>query len=543
MSPVLKVSFFALLLAVTVNGQELRVTATNVLNFLFVDNFQHTPLPNANNWMTPDRVPIEDNARLIAIRGNNIDGGCSGLMVASYDSQHELVSDRTWKCSSSPANGWQFLGFDDSSWEEATQIAANGEIVTGCSWFIIQDMPVNTHWIWTEAWFGGDNIVSCRGYTKVCEKMPCFNGGTCNMNSLAICSCPVRWGGTYCELPINECQSNPCQNNGECELDDSGYNCKCALGFTGVHCETDTTDCASQPCQNGGTCNFDIDGGYTCSCVDGYSGLDCETNIDECDSNPCLNDATCHDGVNSITCECVPGFTGMFCQNDINECLSNPCLSASTCEDLVNGYQCNCHSGYTGALCETPIGACESDPCQNGGTCTLGGPGGSIQCICTPGWSGPLCNSNENECLSDPCRNDGTCIDGDGEYTCFCKDEFYGPNCESVIPNCGSILKQSGFPAINRFEILCELNIIEHPEYLSTPCSQLIRGINYYNDAETILARGGNFGCYPTRFPDEINNACVPGYNQQAIMSSCMSCVSMGVCIDFPDAMKSSPKN
>jgi len=546
MSPVLRASLGVLLLVVTVYGQnpepKLAVTATNALNFVYIDNVAMTPLPNNTNWQAVDRVSFDPDARLIAIRANNILDGCSGLMVASFDHPHPIVSDRTWKCSNSPGNGWQFLGFDDSTWDTAVEIAQNGEILTGCPWFIIQDMPTTAYWIWTNAFVDGDQIVSCRGYTSVCDGATCQNGGTCNMDRFELCTCPVRWGGKYCQLEIDECESEPCQNGGRCELDDSGYKCQCQLGFTGVNCETDTTDCASQPCQNGGTCNFDIDGGYTCTCMPGYSGLDCETDTDECLSGPCLNGATCIDRVNSITCLCVPGFTGLFCQNNINECQSNPCLSASTCEDLVNGYRCNCHSGYTGDHCETAIGFCESDPCQNGGTCTLGGPGGAIQCICTPGWSGPLCSSNENECLSDPCKNGGTCIDGDGEYECYCDDSYHGPNCESVVPNCGSIMDPSGRPPTNRFSILCQIDIINHASSVSVPCKDLIKGINHFEDADAILAQGGNFGCYVTKFPDEINSACVDNYNHNVPLNSCLSCSVMGVCLRLPDpSMKSNP--
>jgi hypothetical protein len=100
----------------------------------------------------------------------------------------------------------------------------------------------------------------------------------------------------------------------------------------------------------------------------------------------------------------------------------------------------------------------------------------------------------------------------------------------------------SGFPATNRFEILCEINIIDHSNDLTTPCRQLLQGLNYFNDADGLVAAGGTFGCYATRFPAEVNNACVPGYNQQGTLGACVSCTHMGVCIDYPNSRKSSPK-
>jgi len=527
-----------LLLAPNINGQTatLKVTATNNLETLHVDNIQVLILPNASDWRLLDSVQLEMFTRLVAIRASNVLGGCSGIMVAAFDPElgYEFVSDRQWKCSNTPGAGWEFLGYDDSDWLPAIEYARNGDIVTGCPWFIIADMPTTASWIWTQANFDGDEAISCRGYTPVCDATPCQNGGTCQINSANLCLCPVRWSGRFCEQQINECDSNPCQNGGRCELDDQGYSCECSINFTGTNCETDISACSSHPCQNGGTCIFDDEGDYTCACPPGFSGLDCETDTDECASTPCLNGATCRDGINSVTCECAPGFTGVFCQIDINECLSDPCQNDGTCVDRVNGYVCSCHPGYTGTQCETGVGACESNPCQNGGTCTLGGPGGAVECICGPGWLDPLCSTNENECLSNPCKNGATCIDGDGEFECQCTPVYQGTTCSEVVPNCGDIMVKSMYPAGNDFWILCEINLADHAQHVNTPCRDLIVGINHYNDSSTITSLGGNFGCFPTKFSNDVRSACVDNYNQDRTLGGCLTCTVMGVCLRVP---------
>jgi hypothetical protein len=89
----------------------LSVTATNIVTFLYVDNKRIIPQPNNfNNWEAPDRVPIETYSRLVAIRANNVEGGCSGIM-ASID-MHPLVMEfvsnsSRWVCSASAPNGWE----------------------------------------------------------------------------------------------------------------------------------------------------------------------------------------------------------------------------------------------------------------------------------------------------------------------------------------------------------------------------------------------------------------------------------------------------
>jgi len=532
------------LLAVAANAQMCNFTATgtNVINLIYDDGAPVTLGDNFADWFMTDKHPISAMSRVIAIRVNNVVEGCSGILAEIQDHPQGMqfqTNSVSWKCSPSAGAGWQNLGFDDSNWDQAHAIVANGAIMPGCSWIPIGAISTNAFWIWTPQYLEDkDMVVSCRGYTPVCAQYsPCQNGGSCLPNSPNFCACPVRYSGRFCENEVDECQDfTPCQNGGSCDLSDSppGYTCDCGEYFSGANCESDLTRCASAPCQNGGQCIFDGFDDYSCSCADGYTGTDCEIDIDECASEPCLNDGTCNDHVNSYSCECVLGYTGANCDSIINDCDPDPCLNGATCVDGINEYTCECHPGWTGTNCETPVGQCESSPCLNGGTCILK-DNGDFDCICIDGWFGERCASNEDNCQSLPCQNGATCHDLDNDFSCTCHPYYEGKQCNYVKPHCGSIMEESQFQVTRNFWSMCQIDIINHRDYLDYSCHDLITGVNVFNDSTTILAIGGTFGCFVTKYPDEMpGGACVDNYNQNVRLGSCLSCTHMGVCIKVP---------
>jgi len=156
-----------------------------------------------------------------------------------------------------------------------------------------------------------------------------------------------------------------------------------------------------------------------------------------------------------------------------------------------------------------------------------------VTCRCDDEWQGDFCEENTDSCLSNPCLNGGICHDGESRYDCDCGDIFGGVNCEYVEPHCGSLMKLSSYPPSRNFWTLCEINIIDHAQPIQDmPCRDLIRDINFFNNSDTILAMGGDYGCFPTKFPNEMSDgACVPGYNQDVALRGCLSCTHMGVCI------------
>ena len=77
-------------------------------------------------------------------------------------------------------------------------------------------------------------------------------------------------------------------------------------------------------------------------------------------------------------------------------------------------------------------------------------PVNTFACRCPKGFSGMNhkfeCDFEVNLCYSNPCHNDGICQRKESGYTCICRDEFVGRNCESSIKygECKAGLCKSG---------------------------------------------------------------------------------------------------
>ena len=91
----------------------------------------------------------------------------------------------------------------------------------------------------------------------------------------------------------------------------NGFRCECAVGFNGTFCDVDIDECNSNPCQNEGTCE-EWENTYKCFCKEGFEGQNCEVNINECASNPCLEGGKCIDLENDFKCQCQPGM--LYCK-------------------------------------------------------------------------------------------------------------------------------------------------------------------------------------------------------------------------------------
>ena len=103
------------------------------------------------------------------------------------------------------------------------------------------------------------------------------------------------------------------------------------------------------------------------------------------------------------------------------------------------------------------INPCSSSPCGNDGMC-VNTIDRNYTCVCKSQWAGANCETGQcyfiifryilmplllldnfsslhleiNPCSSSPCGNGGTCINTlVGNYTCICKIQWTGTNCET----------------------------------------------------------------------------------------------------------------
>uniref|UniRef100_A0A8D3E5A0 Cadherin, EGF LAG seven-pass G-type receptor 3 n=1 Tax=Scophthalmus maximus TaxID=52904 RepID=A0A8D3E5A0_SCOMX len=128
---------------------------------------------------------------------------------------------------------------------------------------------------------------------------------------------------------------------------------------------------------------------------------------------------------------------------DDNVCLREPCQNYMKCISVLRfnssapfisspsilfrpihpiaGLRCRCPVGFTGDYCETEINLCYSNPCLNGGVCAR--REGGYTCICREDYSGDQCefDRRQGRCVPGVCRNGGTCRElSGGGFRCEC---------------------------------------------------------------------------------------------------------------------------
>uniref|UniRef100_A0A3Q3J623 Uncharacterized protein n=1 Tax=Monopterus albus TaxID=43700 RepID=A0A3Q3J623_MONAL len=161
--------------------------------------------------------------------------------------------------------------------------------------------------------------------TPILQVCNCFNGGTCQYDSIA-------------------------ENHQKGKFQVVG--CLCPKGFSGVFCGNISDVCQGKPCFRGVNCKSDLKPDqFTCGvCPNntfsmGKEGYKCfEQMCSPPFPFPCHKDATCQSMKDTYNCTCKPGYDG-----NGHNCTIDECAWLSTCPNAK--YECKNKPGSVDCLC------------------------------------------------------------------------------------------------------------------------------------------------------------------------------------------------
>lgn len=73
-------------------------------------------------------------------------------------------------------------------------------------------------------------------------------------------------------------------------------------------------------------------------------------------------------------------------------------------------------------------------------------------------------------------------------------------------------------------------------DHVKKPCRNLLKDLPGFQDGDSLLAKGGDFGCLRVspEMGGSAKEACRDGYQQDTKLSQCPSCTALVVCIRYP---------
>jgi hypothetical protein len=136
-------------------------------------------LSSGVNWSSIKFIPAHiESGDLIGFNG--VDHGGIGAVIGEItwrDAQgnlSSLVTDASWKVSTTEVSGWEFQDFDDSEWLGATAVAAFGKAPWGTP-TLLSYISSKAQWIWSSDAYGNDDVWLRKIIPNATLNMTCDN--------------------------------------------------------------------------------------------------------------------------------------------------------------------------------------------------------------------------------------------------------------------------------------------------------------------------------------------------------------------------------
>ncbi|XP_072016962.1 uncharacterized protein [Amphiura filiformis] len=303
--------------------------------------------------------------------------------------------------------------------------------------------------------------------TNPCNSRPCQNNGLCiSYGAYFLCTCPVPFSGTLCEMSRAPVVITCCPPSQIVKVRVLGQGA--TVFYPPAETAPESAILTNYTHQSGSFFPFGMTQvtvtAYTQSCGTGAVEMDQCTfevsveedhpvNVNPCVDFPCQNDGTCSClGENHYACTCTPEYGGLYCVEEIaadpelDACSSQPCKNNGVCyngynhhadtDAFVIQYTCVCPLNFSGTNCEIEIeqscqeatvDMCRHNICMNGGVChnAYFSDAQRVEqfCICPLHFVGQYCEVTDNTpCSSNPCSSDYLCRNFDEfNFICICK--------------------------------------------------------------------------------------------------------------------------
>ena len=120
--------------------------------------FNGVLLGKSNDWKNANsyKVTLQPGKNVLAVKGMD-HGGIAALLAEISQGGNIIVSDTSWKVSTTGHAGWEKVGFDDSNWAAATAYGPYGMSPWGKQ---VAGFPSNSaaQWIWSANWNADDTV-------------------------------------------------------------------------------------------------------------------------------------------------------------------------------------------------------------------------------------------------------------------------------------------------------------------------------------------------------------------------------------------------